>query len=407
MFFHHVPKTAGTTLTYLLTSVYGEENTCPAVSAEDIGRQNLDVRNFDFIHGHFTWQFAQEFVAEYQMITTVRDPIKRILSQYRNLATPEKINRDGRWADDEFTDEVNKFAHENDFSTWIRSDHPYIRYLCDNFQAKFFTCYDSNIRAFESTDPLDEALTNIQSHFLWVGITESFNDCIDLLGTQMCDRRICQENVIFHNVSGERIEISEDDRQFLRERNSIDIPMYEACRDALPGKISAMRDFLDTMLLQNYPSKKKTRTADNAAEKICMVVDNDSFYAGWSFLETVGDLKYRWSNGDVAAKVGIPLDRELNGPFKLTIEVVIINTCEEMELSDFQVIVFGSSNVSLMIKNKHEVKMDLEITADCALPPGYYEYIPISIRTAKKKVVRVINTRTIGIAVTQVCYQIT
>jgi hypothetical protein len=78
--FMHTQKTAGTSLTTLARSLYGNEN---VISHGDyLGGPPEQFDGIDFISGHFGYSYAERWMRERYAFTFLRDPIQRLLSLY-------------------------------------------------------------------------------------------------------------------------------------------------------------------------------------------------------------------------------------------------------------------------------------------------------------------------------------
>lgn len=87
----HIPKTAGSSFFQLLKKVYGREKILKVYGMRGIP-ENLelsifpedDVRQARVVHGHFCYTQMKAFIEENQlrMITWLRDPVDRVISNY-------------------------------------------------------------------------------------------------------------------------------------------------------------------------------------------------------------------------------------------------------------------------------------------------------------------------------------
>ena len=80
--FIHLPKTGGTSLVSVLRSAFGPDKIFP--DQDMIGRHPANkLSRYQFFHGHFTRLEAAMIPGPVRMITILREPRARILSQYR------------------------------------------------------------------------------------------------------------------------------------------------------------------------------------------------------------------------------------------------------------------------------------------------------------------------------------
>ena len=78
--FMHTQKTAGTSITTLARSLYGDEN---VISHGDyLGGAPDQFYGIGFISGHFGYSYAERWMRERYAFTFLRDPVERLLSLY-------------------------------------------------------------------------------------------------------------------------------------------------------------------------------------------------------------------------------------------------------------------------------------------------------------------------------------
>ncbi|HSY60951.1 MAG TPA: sulfotransferase family 2 domain-containing protein [Cytophaga sp.] len=165
------------------------------------------------VHGHFHFGIHECFSQKYTYITFVRSPIERVVSDY-------------------YYCRHNPLAHNYEFASKL-SLKEYLQ--CDqitnidNGQTRFIAG-DKNILFGEtSTAMLDKALKNLTEKFSFIGITEKFDESVVIVN------RLFSWNKYYYkskNVSQNKIKISideldEETMELLKERNNLDIKLYE------------------------------------------------------------------------------------------------------------------------------------------------------------------------------------
>ncbi|NET17519.1 MAG: sulfotransferase family protein, partial [Okeania sp. SIO1H6] len=85
----HVPKTAGTTFRDLLIQVYGKEKVFNDYKKQPVSEVLLEIesQNIRAIHGHFKVQKYDDYFLEAKRIIWLREPIKRLISNYWHQIT--------------------------------------------------------------------------------------------------------------------------------------------------------------------------------------------------------------------------------------------------------------------------------------------------------------------------------
>jgi len=104
----HIPKTAGTSFRNILKSVYGSKHVV-RFDIKDSGHMLMDEKlvrsqtlpkSVHVIHGHFRYRRLVEAfdVSELPLITWIRNPIERVVSNYYYLASvlAKRVDEDGK-----------------------------------------------------------------------------------------------------------------------------------------------------------------------------------------------------------------------------------------------------------------------------------------------------------------------
>lgn len=177
--FTHIPKTAGTTLNYILQKNFGNRlnSVIPRkgvnYSYEDLKKDNLIYSNVKCISGHGVKPFINygEFNNQLKWFTFLRDPIKRFVSQYIHQQTS------------------NLKQYHMPIEEWAD------RYARSNWQVKWIA----------GEEDLEAAKQIIKEKFVFIGLTEKFDE--SLLKMQ--------------NVFGNRFDINYKNQKMLSRDNSL------------------------------------------------------------------------------------------------------------------------------------------------------------------------------------------
>lgn len=214
--FEHIPKTAGTTfiISYLEAAFLPQERFL--VSGEP-GEHERDVeqlirmpkserRKLRMVAGHYLEMFRL-VEPEARYISLVRDPVRRVISAYRHFLSNPSLDP---WAREQFGDHVSL----RDYALHV---------LPSNQQAK--TLLGGNYE-----DPTDAELKErLQERFHLVGLTEDFIGFVMYLHFTE-NMPLC----LFNDRNTRRdhtVEPTEADLEAIRQRNSLDIRLYEIIRD--------------------------------------------------------------------------------------------------------------------------------------------------------------------------------
>jgi hypothetical protein len=218
--FMHIGKTAGTSVQHtLLEAMAGA-----AIFHESL--ENFDVVSAaelsinDLVIGHFTYQHVKKLRPDRLLMTFLRDPVERVISNYSFLRSESPMSNYSRRA--------IEAARALTLREFLLCEEPAVRMVTANCQAKWLA-YDIRPKHQSRISSLQgEAERNLAS-FDFVGIVEYFSESIAALS-----REIGVELVIKRlNVTGARFSeppVSSEDVELIRRMNAVDIALYQGAR---------------------------------------------------------------------------------------------------------------------------------------------------------------------------------
>lgn len=200
----HIPKTAGTSFRNILKEVYGEEqvvrfdiNRFVSIENEEFKEKKLSSQ-IRVLHGHFPYDQLMEQVALPEgvpVITWLRDPVKRVISNYYYLS---KILRE----------ELNE--EEKDLNILAKMQKTLLEYA--NARPN-----RNRMSSFLKGSTLED--------FFFIGIMdhyeEDLKDLASLLGWG-------EYTELQHNITGDKPEVDEETLNIIKELNSKDIEIYKS-----------------------------------------------------------------------------------------------------------------------------------------------------------------------------------
>lgn len=221
LFFLHLPKTGGTTLGDIIKQEYGAKNTLtidqqfhkvvkpPKISDED--KQAIKV-----IKGHFCFGYHQFFNSSFSYFTLVRDPIKRVISDYNHIYRIPQ-----HWLHHQVTCQ-NMTLEEYVISGTSK--------LSENGQTRFLSGMNTEIDFGQcSREHLELAKNNLDQYFSVVGLTERFDESLLLLQKKFgwSDDCFLYEKKRVNKSKKSHLSLSQKQKKTIEKFNLLDIELYE------------------------------------------------------------------------------------------------------------------------------------------------------------------------------------
>lgn len=212
MIFIHVPKTAGMTLQAVFSWKYRNHGIIRLGTErpfEELQRVPEDGRaRARVVMGHIPYGAHQYLPQHAEYVTVLREPVSRAVSTYRHVIGDPSHR---------LHDQVAEMDLEEYVSSGINSS------AVDNAQTRQIAGLQSTDL---DTDALESAKRNLES-FLVVGLTDRFDESFILL------RRALGWRIPFYvtrNTSARwthRVTLSDRALELIKERNALDLELYE------------------------------------------------------------------------------------------------------------------------------------------------------------------------------------
>jgi hypothetical protein len=127
LYFLHIPKTAGLSVTQWLTDRLGAEGKCPAMVWDQlVALDRRDIRRFTWFAGHFGVELEPFLCHQLHTVTVLRDPVARTLSHYAHVARRPLHPHHSRIS-----------ARSQSFDAFVRDRDNWS--MIENFQARYLS----------------------------------------------------------------------------------------------------------------------------------------------------------------------------------------------------------------------------------------------------------------------------
>ena len=272
---HHLGRTAGTTLGYILKRNYGEEylKISKAEMSKYLGKKpkvdfslhqlTSDELNFiidhcdklpkcissHYISIHNGVDIFRQRYGDVKMITFIRDPMSRVLSHYFALRNKYLHMK-------ELPVHI-KYDYRNDVNEWIRNNE----YVASKYGWLDY-CKSRQTYYFDNHYNLDKAILRMKNDFWFVGIVERFDEGLLLLKDQFkkLGRNLNIMYIRQAKVPHSKQEIDQfvtpEVRKKLEDMNGLDQQLYEEAKQIFKDRIKKYSGDLESDL-NEYRKKLK------------------------------------------------------------------------------------------------------------------------------------------------------
>lgn len=242
LFIHlHIPKTGGTTLRDIIQRQYQSEKILmiPKLDeSEDILKEvsTSQINQLKLIQGHLKYGIHNHFHRRAKYFAIIRDPINRVLSTYYYVLSQKNNPQNLSTSNNQMT-----------IYDYVQSGvNPFLI----NGQTQLISGKTGNIDnpIIKSEELFSLAKENIANDFLFLGITEMFDETIlilkNMLGWHMPYYSIANRTKNKPNYDA----VDPTVISFIKEHNQLDIKLYNITKTSLLNKIAEENDIFQNRI---------------------------------------------------------------------------------------------------------------------------------------------------------------
>jgi len=242
LFIHlHIPRPGGTTLRDIIQRQYRAEKILMIPKLEE--SENIlkevstsQINQLKLIQGHLKYGIHNHFHRRAKYFAIIRDPINRVLSTYYYVLSQKNNPQNLSTSNNQMT--IYDFVQSG------------VNPFLINGQTKLISGKTGNIDnpIIESEELFSLAKENIENDFLFLGITEMFDETIlilkNMLGWHMPYYSIANRTKKKPNYDAVNPTII----SFIKEHNQLDIKLYNITKTSLLNRIAEENDIFQNRI---------------------------------------------------------------------------------------------------------------------------------------------------------------
>jgi hypothetical protein len=215
----HIGKTAGTSVQHALFKVMRRSEIFHESLPNFDAASAAELASSDLVIGHFMYQHVRKFRSDRFLLTFLRDPVERVISNYHFLRSGSPVSR--------YSARAIEIAKVLTLREFLVCDDPGVRMVTENFQAKALA-YDIRPEYQIAISDLRRDAERNLSTFDFIGIVEHFRESMAAL-SQMLGTNLAI-NKLNTNVARSAAAASSAEIELIRRLNEVDIVLYAGAK---------------------------------------------------------------------------------------------------------------------------------------------------------------------------------
>ncbi len=254
----HIPKTGGSTLQAIIIRQYGKKKFFRINKKNSLEDFNLlDKKNINLLVGHFPFGYHKYFdqPEKIQYLSLIRNPIERLVSNYYHILARENNPHHSMLVENNYS--IKQFIEHGVNG---KTENCYVRFFSNNINAPHNSC---------TTEMLEQAKKNIETHFPIVGITELYDESILLMKNHFGWKQpyYIKKNKarINYNIQN---DVDKDTIATIKQYNQLDIALYDWAKKRLESQIKSSDINIEKQLKSFRSTNKIVQTIVPIRNKI-------------------------------------------------------------------------------------------------------------------------------------------
>lgn len=293
-FVDHIPKTGGTALHNIFSSVLGSEKVSPLILFKRLSQVIGENDHFQLVQGHFRFLPGDRLPVDRLAATLLRDPIDRCLSAYffNRLDVPVSIGSESKGIE---------LARSLSLAEYVSCKDPSVLDYLDNYQARhFFPLNWDGVSTPADDRLLAMAVQSLEEYDL-VGVHESFSDFVDVLCYRWSLPRVDQvPRIKVTSSRPSKRDVSPGVLKKLRALNELDIELYETAKELFEKKRrSVIKSCIGRSMLIAIPLEPEGGISTNVGKESASA--KLATYSAANF----GNHKVKFSRAEITGRISL------------------------------------------------------------------------------------------------------
>jgi hypothetical protein len=241
--FVHIPKTAGMTMSAILEQKFPKDQICPFRLYPDlITAPREELSKYVLFRGHFPYDVLSYLLNEpFTCITILREPVARYYSYYKFMKKREDFQQFSFLANEvplirkmdfkEFTTSTNMVVVKDGLNQQCR-------YLGKKTPVNLTLPYTAEKQG-PTSEEIERAKTRLANMEAF-GLAERFQDSLFLLSFTFGWKPIKDKLILNTTDKSDPLEISEETRALVEEKNKPDVELFEFAKTLFETKYQNM-----------------------------------------------------------------------------------------------------------------------------------------------------------------------
>lgn len=233
LFFLHLPRTAGTTIDAIFARHFAPEEVLKVYDEQEYREHRAhsreELQKYKYITGHLLLtSMAPPMFCDtpVEVFTLLREPVGRLVSEYRFLRTWDKNHLYQRLNEGQLS-----------FAEYLRSSDHYLKFRGKNFMTRCISGRGFSVDK-HPVAALATAKKNLERVFLFFGLQERFTESLLMLGDMFGVKDLLHER---RNAlkTDQQIPVSEDEIALAHELNRADLELYAFAQQLFEERVAS------------------------------------------------------------------------------------------------------------------------------------------------------------------------